>query len=67
MELEDETPVVESRGFHSEIEPMMTSMRTMTPTRSCSDNSTEDDNRTQSYEHSVEKGLNFLILTFISN
>jgi hypothetical protein len=64
MELEDETPVVEAREFESGIEPMMTSMQTMTPTRSSedSDNSEDSGSSENSSEastdshHSNEKG-----------
>ncbi len=64
MELEDETPVVEAREFESGIEPMMTSMQTMTPTRSSedSDNSEDSGSSENSSEdstdshHSKDKG-----------
>ena len=47
MEFEDETPVVEARAFESGIEPMMTSMQTLTPTRS-----SDDSSETSSHENS---------------
>ena len=49
MEFEDETPVVEARAFESGIEPMMTSMQTLTPTRSSDD---DDSSETSSDENS---------------
>ena len=49
MEFEDETPVVEARAFESGIEPMMTSMQTLTPTRSSEE---DDSSETSSDENS---------------